>query len=440
MLLEFGPNRAPDSDVAAGLPLKVALVSPGWPTSKFANGIATYVEQLRDGFAQLRVETRILAAATAEGSVDPDVVALDRIPTKRGLLDRIGEAAHARLFPYDAGRLRYGRSVAAGVRQLHPHFIPDVIEMEETLGAFAVVNNHVDVPVVVRLHGPYFLTAAALSMPHDAYYHNRIARERTAIANALGVTSPAADTIEQVRRHYGLELPHAEVIPNTAPLVPEDQQWSSQSADRDLVLFVGRFDKHKGGDIAIEGFAKVAASRPSLRLAFVGPDWGLRSGGAQGVSLPEFLASRVPDLAVRSRIDCLGQMSPAEIRQWRLKACVTIVPSRYENFPMTVVEAMAHGSPLIAASAGGIPEIVRHEENGLLCEPGNADDLADRLITVLDHPERAALWGKQAAREARARFASHVIAAQTLDYYERYLERLARAQRPARQRRAVPSP
>jgi glycosyltransferase involved in cell wall biosynthesis len=419
--------------------LKVALVSPGWPTSKFANGIATYVEQLCDGFAQLRVETRILAAATADGSVDSNVVALDRISTKDSLLMRIREAAHARLFPYDAGRLRYGRSVAEGVKQLRPHFIPDVVEMEETLGAFAVVNAHVEVPVVVRLHGPYFLTAAALSMPHDAYYHNRIARERAAIANAVGITSPAADTIDRVRREYGLELPHAEVIPNTAPVVPDDQQWCSEAADRNLILFVGRFDKHKGGDLAIEAFAKVAEARPAVRLAFIGPDVGLRSGGTQGVALPEFLAHQVPNLAVRERINYLGQLSPGEIRQWRLKACVTIVPSRYENFPMTVVEAMAHGCPLIAARAGGIPEIVRHEENGLLCEPGNADDLAHQLTTVLDHPEIAARWGEQGASEARARFASHVIAAQTLDYYQRFRSRLVHARRPAMDRRVSSS-
>lgn len=406
--------------------MKVALVSPGWPSSDFANGIATYADLLRDGFAQIGVEARLLAAATGTAPLASDVVALDRIAAKDSALLRVHDYARARLFPYDAGRLRYGRAVARGVKFLHPRFRPDVLEMEETLGAFELVRASVDVPIVARLHGPYFLNAAALSAPHDAYYHNRVVTEREALSRAKGITSPSADTLDRVRREYGLELAHAEVIPNPAPLVASDRRWNSQLTDRDLILFVGRFDRHKGGDLVIEAFAKIAASRPLVRLVFIGPDWGLRSGGPEGISLTEFLVDRVPDLSVRSRINYLGSMSADDIHAWRLRAGVTIVASRYESFAMTVVEAMAHGCPLVAARVGGIPEIITHEKNGLLFEPGSADDLAFRLKTLLDHPEQAARWAEQGARDVHSRFASRVIAELTADYYHRFLGRLGR--------------
>jgi glycosyltransferase involved in cell wall biosynthesis len=293
--------------------------------------------------------------------------------------------------------------------------------MEETTGAFDVVRAHVDVPVVVRLHGPYFLNAAALDMPKDAYYRNRVAKERAAISRARGVTSPSLDTLNRVRREYGLELAQAEVIPNPAPAVSKDQLWRPQDADPNLILFVGRFDKHKGGDLVIQAFAKIAATRPAVRLAFIGPDWRLFSGSSESISYPEFLADQVPDAAIRNRIEYLGPKAASEIRPWRLRAGVTIVASRYENFPMTVVEAIAHGCPLVAARVGGIPEIVTNEKNGLLFEAGDTDDLARSVGKMLDHPDRAAEWASQAVRDAQSRFASHVIARQTADYYQRFL-------------------
>jgi len=405
--------------------LKVALVSPGWPSSTFANGIATYADLLREGFRHIGVETRILAAHTGESALEPDIVALDRMLAREGILARCREYARARLFPSDTQRVRYGHAVAIAVKSLQPHFRPDVVEMEETTGAFDVVRAQVDVPVVVRLHGPYFLNAAALDMPKDAYYRNRVARERKAIFRARGITSPSADTLNRVRREYGLELSHAEVIPNPAPIVPRDQQWQPQGADRDLILFVGRFDKHKGGDIVIEAFVKVAATRPTVRLAFIGPDWRLHSGGSGSISISEFLADRVRDPAIRARIDYLGGKPAMEILPWRLRAGMTIVASRYENFPMTVVEAIAHGCPLVAARVGGIPEIVANEKNGLLFEAGDADDLARSMTIMLDNPDRAAEWARQGVRDAQSRFASHVIARQTADYYRRFLDSLA---------------
>ncbi|MGB8330043.1 MAG: glycosyltransferase family 4 protein, partial [Polyangiales bacterium] len=218
-----------------------------------------------------------------------------------------------------------------------------------------------------------------------------------------------------------LDLPQAEVIPNPAPMVEVEQRWKLAECDPDLVLFVGRFDRHKGGDLVIDAFSRVASRRPGLKLVFIGPDRGLDGGVGGTLGLNEYVLDRVPDLSVRARIQHLGQLPPEEIKEWRKKARVTIVASRFEVFGMVVVEALAFGCPLIAANAGGIPEIVAHEENGLLFEKGDAADLAHWLQTMLDHPELSAELGSRGVLEMERRFSPDVIARRTRDYYERVI-------------------
>lgn len=63
-----------------------------------------------------------------------------------------------------------------------------------------------------------------------------------------------------------------------------------------------------------------------------------------------------------------------------------IVPSLMENYPLVVLEAFMSGTPVVASRAGGIPEVVTHERNGLLFDTGNADDLARQLQSIVANP------------------------------------------------------
>jgi glycosyltransferase involved in cell wall biosynthesis len=82
-----------------------------------------------------------------------------------------------------------------------------------------------------------------------------------------------------------------------------------------------------------------------------------------------------------------------EIKQ----ADVVIIPSEwYENYPVSVMEAFALGKPVIGARIGGIPEMVKDNETGLTFESGNALDLREKIKYVIDNPDKAAVWGRNA--------------------------------------------
>ena len=102
---------------------------------------------------------------------------------------------------------------------------------------------------------------------------------------------------------------------------------------------------------------------------------------------------------------------------------MVLFTSRYENFPLTLLEAMAQGCPLVCADAGSCTEIVEPERTALVFRAGDAGALAERIAVLLDRPERAAELGAQALADYRRRFLPGPIARVTLQYYEEVLAR-----------------
>src|SRR5258707_1384052 len=135
-----------------------------------------------------------------------------------------------------------------------------------------------------------------------------------------------------------------------------------------------------------------------MRLWFVGPDKEFIDYDWRRWQLADYIVQRAPEAA--ASIDWLGQQNHAAIDPLRRQAALTVVGSRYEVLPLVVLEAIAHGCPLVATRAGGIPEMVEDGVNGLLRWPGDADDMAGKVLSLLDNPELAARLGERAGKDA----------------------------------------
>jgi glycosyltransferase involved in cell wall biosynthesis len=168
------------------------------------------------------------------------------------------------------------------------------------------------------------------------------------------------------------------------------------SASRAGLLFVGRLSSEKG----VATLAEAMALRPEagLRVAGDGPDAGLLDGLA-GVTR-------------------LGSLPGDAVRQEMSRAVALVVPSIwYETFGLVVIEAFACGTPVIVSRIGALAELVRDGETGLLFEPGNARDLADKLAWALAHPEQMALMGRNARAQYEAEFSAEVNYRRLMEIY-----------------------
>ncbi len=281
----------------------------------------------------------------------------------------------------------HGRRVAG---QIHDEVVKlrtssslDLIEIDEAFGRALWLAPISPVPVVVRLHGPWFSVGSADGALQDASFKARVRNEGLGIAAANGVTAPSTFVLEQVRSHYGLALPQAEVIPNPVETVPSAERWNLARCERNLILFVGRFDRVKGGDLIVDAFARVVRDMPAARLAFVGPDRGLLDDAGKHWTLGSYVESKLD--VERDRVALLGVRSGPEILELRRRAHVTVVPSRFENLPMTMIEAMAMGCPLVVSDAGGLPEAMADGVSALSFHSGDASHMAARIQLLLSN-------------------------------------------------------
>jgi len=213
---------------------------------------------------------------------------------------------------------------------------------------------------------------------------------------------------------YGVRPRVTAVIPNavdTNLFAPEPN--GAKGDDEGLsrtrtLLFAGRLLALKGIDTLLRAMIRTA---PDVRLLLAGPgDAGSWAARARRLGLPA------------DRCQFLGPVPYAEMPALYRRADAVVLPSFAESCPMVALEAMASGIPLIAASAGGLSEIVRDGETGWLFPPGDADRLAAQIGTVLGDPGRARQVQRNARSWVDAQAGIDAMAAQTMWFYEQALE------------------
>jgi glycosyltransferase involved in cell wall biosynthesis len=204
-----------------------------------------------------------------------------------------------------------------------------------------------------------------------------------------------------------------EVIPYTTSLPDVTPVPGSAAQDgTGPVLFVGRLVERKGVAHLIEAIARLGPAEGGPRLEIVG-DGPERPG----------LEALARQLDVANRVVFRGKVSPEELQASYARAAVCVLPSVLdargdtEGLGVVLLEAMNHGTPVIASRIGGIPDIVEDGVSGLLVPPGDADALAAALRQVRDDPALARRLGEGGRRRLREQFSWPAIVQRWLDVY-----------------------
>ncbi|MGH3134858.1 MAG: glycosyltransferase family 4 protein [Gaiellaceae bacterium] len=174
---------------------------------------------------------------------------------------------------------------------------------------------------------------------------------------------------------WGVPDERVTVLPNVAPALPRlpdrDEARARLRIDGPALAFAGRITPQKALEVALDALARVDGV--SLLVAGDGPD------------LPD-VRRAASERGLDGRARFLGPLRRDAVLTLFRAADASLLCSSWENYPHTVVEALAVGTPVIATAVGGVPELVRDEENGLLVPPGDAGALASAIRRLVSDP------------------------------------------------------
>ena len=213
---------------------------------------------------------------------------------------------------------------------------------------------------------------------------------------AHSVIANSRDCLAWIRSSVGERVAHrSRVVYGGVDEPPSTVVASAirRTGRRNLVV-VGRLSARKGQDIAIAAAALVRRRGFDVTLSLVGDEYA-----GYEAFVEELRASA--DAELPGDVVFAGFQDPTP---YVAEADVVLVPSRVEPFGLVAVEGLLLGRPVVAAGVGGLSEIIRDGETGLLVPPGDPEALADAIVRLLSDPARATALGEAGRSDARARF------------------------------------
>ena len=292
----------------------------------------------------------------------------------------------------------------------------DIIHAHDWLVANAALGlKHVfRIPLVATIHSTEMGRRNGLHTDYERMIHQT---ERWLAHESWWVICCSQYMSEQVRWAYGLTQDRVKVIPNGVDASVYEHEFDRAafrrkfaSPEEKIVLFVGRLVYEKGAQTLVGAMPKIL-SRVNAKFVVVG------EGG-----MKDSLMHQVANMRLTHKIVFTGFLDEEILRKLYQIADVCVVPSLYEPFGITALEAMAAKTPLVASNSGGLSEIVEHDKTGTKVHVGNADSVAWGVTRVLLDSGYANWIRHNAYQKALKVYDWTKIAKETREFYERVLQ------------------
>jgi glycogen(starch) synthase len=246
----------------------------------------------------------------------------------------------------------------------------------------------------LSLTAPFIVTQHGVLEPVDRL---NVVRELILKADVLTAVSNAA---LQSAIEFAGRTSSAAVIYNGVPRF-DDLTAGHQPPAPHRLICVGRLQREKGFDCAIEALARVRAAGLDAQLSIIGQ-------GGERLRLEELAAG----LGLANHLFFAGVLDHVSTRKAIADASLLLAPSRTrEGFSLVVVEAALAGVPVVASRVGGLPETVEEGVSGLLVSPDNADELASAIVRLLRDDKTWRTFSENARRRAIEKFDMDLCAA-----------------------------
>ena len=288
---------------------------------------------------------------------------------------------------------------------------PDIIHAHDWMVAWAgdTVKTLLGVPLVATIHatergrhGGHLPPGLPGTINAVEWWLTYQAREIIACSRFM---------VREVVSNFELPSEKVHLVPNGV----ETERWNtrgraiqraSDPTTEPLVVAWGRIQYEKGFHVLARAIGELRHRVPGIRCVIAG----------RGSYLPE-LQTHIDMEGVGDIVQLAGFVSDDELRALLEHAACVVIPSLYEPFGIVALEGMAAGAPTIVARTGGLAEIVEGTDAGLLFEPGNQHELADRIAELLADPVGAERLRTNAVDLLRRTYTWDAIAVATIEVY-----------------------
>jgi len=260
-------------------------------------------------------------------------------------------------------------------RQVAPVGASEKFDVLECTEVGALILNRI-APIVIRLHGSEFVFRKQSGVPLNLSVRWNDYLEGYSCKRAAGITTPSQFQANEIINHRGWPADRVRVIPNpiSATMLKAGLEFERNGGSEPIVLYTGRLAPVKGIETLL-GAAKLVHDRnPGITFVLAGP-W-------QMPHPPETYGLTLNQRAVNG-VQWVGPRGQSELIDWYKRAALFVMPSYYESFGISVVEAMAFGLPVVASDSGGLREVIGNNGSGSLVPKRDPKAFADAIISSL---------------------------------------------------------
>ena len=300
------------------------------------------------------------------------------------------------------------KNIAKTIATIHQKNPIHIVEGSELSLAF--LPKIKDLKYVIRLHGGHHFFAEAENRGINSWKGFQEKRSFKKADAFIAVSN-------YVKMHTANYLSYmntaVEVIFN--PINSSLFQPQEIALETNNITFAGTICEKKGVRQLIQAFPFVKEKFPKAILNLYGRDWLFPDGGSYMKMLQE---TELPQLgALAQDIIFHGAVSLQEIPKVYAKAAVCVFPSHMETLGLVAPEAMAMEKAVIFTALGPGPEVITHGETGYLCNPHQPKDIAEKILLVLQNPEKATGLGVKARQAVLQKFEISTIVNENIAFY-----------------------
>ncbi|MET8782529.1 MULTISPECIES: D-inositol-3-phosphate glycosyltransferase [unclassified Streptomyces] len=418
------PTASPRLRLPHRRPRRVAMLSVHTsplhqPGTGDAGGMNVYIVELAQRLAEINIEVEVFTRATTAAL--PPVVELAPGVLVRHIDAGPYEGLAKEELPAQLCAFTHGVMQAwAGHRPGYYDLVHSHYWLSGHVGWLAA--QRWGAPLVHAMHTMAKVKNASLAEGDTPEPAARVIGETQIVSAADRLIANTAEEAAELVRHYAADAGKVAVVHpgvNLDRFCPADGRAAARARlglpqDALIPLFAGRIQPLKAPDVLLRAVAVLLDECPELRSRIVVPVVGGPSGS--GLAKPEGLQKLAARLGIADVVHFRPPVEQARLADWFRAASVLVMPSYSESFGLVAIEAQAAGTPVIAASVGGLPVAVQDGRTGFLVAGHDPAAYARVLREFAANPHLCASMGEAAARHAKS-FGWDTAAATTAGVY-----------------------